>query len=550
MRITGRFRRRERYDDSRAARVVAVTAAKRAARGGALWGLVFGVMIAATESTYIKTFPTRASRELIAHSVAGNAGFAALFGPIHNIDTVAGYTAYKVGYTLIVLGAIWGLLVATRLLRGEEDAGRWELFLAGRNDRTRAVTQTVAGLLSGVSVLWYVSVIFAVGSGRSANVGFGAGASLFLVTAVVSSAAMFVAVGVLTSQLAATRHDANLIGAGVIAGSYLIRMVADSDSTLVWLRWASPFGWIEELRPLTGSKPFAFVPIAAFVAAGVGSAVLIARRRDLGASVFANRDTARPRTFLLGGQAGLTLRLTRATLIAWVAVLGTVGLVFGLVTQAAGKALSATTSLNKIVGRMGATRVGAVVYLGLVFTIAAALVAIAVAGQISAIRNEESEGHLDNLVVRSVARRKWLAVRAVVGAGLVAISSALAGVAAWIGAATQHAGLGFGELVRAGINVSPPAAFVLGVGVLVYGVWPRRAIAVTYALVIWSFIVDTIALIFNSNHWLRDTSPLAHISPAPAANPNWTAAAWLVGLGALACVAGIVAFSRRDLEGA
>jgi ABC-2 type transport system permease protein len=511
---------------------------------------VFGVLIAAAESTYVKTFPTQASRQLMARSFTGNAGFAALFGPIRNLDTVAGYTAYKVGYTIIVLGAIWGLLVATRLLRGEEEAGRWELFLAGHNNGTRAVVQTVAGLFSGVVTLWYVTVIFAVASGRAPKVAIGAGRSLFFVTAFVSAAAMFVAVGVLTSQLAATRHDANLIGAGVIAGSYLIRMVADSDAALGALRWASPFGWIEELRPLTGSRPFAFAPIGAFITVCIGGAVVVARRRDLGASVFANRDTARPRTFLLGGQAGLTIRLTRATLVAWVAVLATVGLVFGLVTQAAGRALGQVTALNKVMGRMGATRAGAVVYLGLVFTIAAALVAIAVAGQISAIRNEESNGHLDNLIVRSVPRWQWLAVRAVVGAALVAVSSVLAGVAAWIGAATQHAGLGVGELVRAGVNVSPPAVLVLGIGVLVYGLWPRRAVAVTYGLVVWSFVADTVALIFNSNHWIRDTSPLAHISPAPAANPNWTSASWLAGLGLLACLVGIAAFSRRDVQGA
>jgi ABC-2 type transport system permease protein len=538
------------YDDSRAARVVAVTAAKRAARGGALWGLVFGVLIAASESTYVKTFPTLASRRLMARSFTGNAGFAALFGPIHNLDSVAGYTAYKVGYTIIVLGSIWGLLVATRLLRGEEDAGRWELFLAGRTNGARALLQTVAGLGAGVASVWYVTVIFAVASGRGAKVGIGPSRSLFFVTALVSATAMFVAAGVLASQLAATRHDANLIGAGAIAGSYLVRMVADSDAALGWLRWASPFGWIEELRPLAGSKPLGFVPIVGFAAACVGTAVVIARRRDLSGSVFASRDAARPHTLLLGGQAGLTIRLTRATFVAWTAVLATVGLVFGLVTQAAGRALGAVTALNKVMGRMGATRAGAVVYLGLVFTIAAALVAIAVAGQISAMRNEESNGYLDNLVVRSVPRWRWLAVRAAVGAGLVAVSSLLAGVAAWIGAATQHAGLGIGELVRAGVNVAPPAALVLGVGVLVYGLWPRRAVAVTYGLVVWSFTVDTVALLFGSNHWLRDTSPLTHMSPAPAADPNWTSALWLAGIGLLACVAGIAAFTRRDLQGA
>jgi hypothetical protein len=45
---------------------------------------------------------------------------------------VAGYTVWKSFMFLIVVGSAWGLLTGTKLLRGEEDAGRWELLLAGR----------------------------------------------------------------------------------------------------------------------------------------------------------------------------------------------------------------------------------------------------------------------------------------------------------------------------------------------------------------------------------------------------------------------------------
>jgi putative exporter of polyketide antibiotics len=54
----------------------------------------------------------------------------------------------------------------------------------------------------------------------------------------------------------------------------------------------------------------------------------------------------------------------------------------------------------------------------------------------------------------------------------------------------------------------------------------------------------------SSNHWLRDTSPLLHIAPVPAADPNWTAATWLVGLGLLVAALGTAAFGRRDAVGA
>jgi ABC-2 type transport system permease protein len=225
------------------------------------------------------------------------------------------------------------------------------------------------------------------------------------------------------------------------------------------------------------------------------------------------------------------------------------GLVFGLVTQAAGTSLQGSPTLQRVISRLGATGAGAVTYLGYVFLIAAGLVAIAVAGQISAIRNEEESGHLDNLLVGPVARWRWLGVRLACGVGLVVLAGLATGAAAWIGATTQHAAVGLGDLLRAGLNVTPPAVFVLGIGVLAYGLWPRLAVPVTYGLVVWSFLVETIASITGAGRWLRDTSPVLHITPAPAAPPDWTAALWLVGLGLVAALVGIAAFTRRDLQG-
>ncbi len=202
-----------------------------------------------------------------------------------------------------------------------------------------------------------------------------------------------------------------------------------------------------------------------------------------------------------------------------------------------------------MIERLGGNGSGAASYLGFVFIVAAGLVAIAVAGQIAAVRNEEADGHLENLLVRPVARWRWLGVRLGIGVGLVVVASALVGIAAWVGASSQHAGIGFGELLKAGLNVAPPAVFVLGIGGLAYGLWPRGAIGVVYGLVVWSFLVEVLSSIGGSGRWLRDTSPLLHITPAPAANPDWTAAAWLVALGLLAAAAGILAFGRRDLIG-
>jgi polyether ionophore transport system permease protein len=541
---------RDVYGERRAARTVAVTTARRAGKQGALWGLVFGGTISASASSYAGLFPTRASRMAMARTLEGNTAWAALFGPLRRLDTVAGYTLYKAGMSVIIFGAVWGLLIATRVFRGDEDAGRWELFLSGQTTRGRAAVQAAIGLGVGLVALWAVTFALTAATGHSADVNIGAGASLFFVSALLSAAAMFMGIGVFVSELAATRRDANLIGAAALAGSYLVRMVADSDPSIAWLRWASPIGWIEQAQPLTGSKPIAFVPMAALVVVFVAAGIRIASTRDLGASAVASRDHSKPRTLLLGGQAGLTLRLTRPVVAAWLVAMVVTGLVFGLVAQAAGTALRGAQGIEEAIQRLGATTSGAASYLGFVFIVAAGLMAIAVGGQIAATRNEEAAGHLDNLLVRPVARWKWLGVRLAVGLGLVVVASALAGIAAWVGAMSQHADLGLGELIGAGLNVVPPALFILGVGGLAFGAWPRGAIGVVYGLVVWSFLVEVLSAAFDSSHWLRDTSPLLHIAPVPAADPNWMAAGWLVGLGLLAAGVGMAAFGRRDLVGA
>jgi ABC-2 type transport system permease protein len=544
------MRRDASYDNRHAATAVLANTAGRAARPGLLWGLVFGALIAAQMSTYSSAFPTAQSRADLVAATEGNVAFSALFGPIHDIDTVAGYTAYKVSMTLVILGAIWGLFLATSVTRGEEDRGSWELLLAGQTTRRRAATDAALGVGAGLLALWAPTALLAASVGWSSRVAIPVTASVFLATAVAAVAAMFAAIGLLAGQLAASRHDANVLGAGALAVAYLIRMVADSDPSLGWLRWASPLGWFEQLRPLTGSRPLAFVPIAALVAVLVAVAIAVAGRRDLGSSALRGRDRPPARTFLLGGQAGLTVRLTRTAVLAWSFSLAATGLAMGLVTQSAGTALKTSPTLERVLGRLGGDRTGAVLYLGYVFVIAAVLVAIAVAGQISAIRNEEADGSLDNLLVRPVARWKWLGVRLGVGLVLVLAASALAGVAAWIGTVSQHGDVGFGELLRAGLNVAPPGVFALGVGALVFGLLPRFAIGVTYGLVVWSFVVEIVSAVVGSNHWVRDTSLLLHVTPAPAAAPDWTSAGWLVGLGIAAAAIGVAAFSRRDLVAA
>jgi ABC-2 type transport system permease protein len=534
----------------RCALTAATLTTRRAARSGAVWGVLFGLLIYNDAVTYHTSSPTPAARADIVRTFGDNAAFAAILGPARRLDTVGGFISWRLLALLVWIGAIWGLLTATRLLRREEDAGRWELLLAGRTTRGRATAQAIAGLAAGWVVLWAVAAAATVAAGSRATVGFSTSGSLLYATAATASAAMFLAIGALTSQLGATRRQANGLAALVFAAAYLIRLIADSVDGAGWLRWASPLGWIEELQPLTGAQPLALAPIALLVAGASGLAILLAGRRDAGAAMLARRAPVRMRTRLLDSSALLGVRLERWVALAWIGGLALAGAIFGITARSAAQGNVAVDEIERTVGRLGAHPASATAaWIGYEFLYLAALLTFAAAGQIAAMRSEEADGHLDHLLARPLDRRSWLAGRLGFGATFVVTAALATGLAAWAGVGGSG-GLGLGPMLQAGLNLIAPALLVLGLGTLLLGVAPRLAMPILYALVLWSFLIEIVGTSITSSQWLLDTALFTHVGPVPAASLNWPAMAILTGLGLLAALAGLAAFAHRDLAAA
>ena len=91
----------------------------------------------------------------------------------------------------------------------------------------------------------------------------------------------------------------------------------------------------------------------------------------------------------------------------------------------------------------------------------------------------------------------------------------------------------------------PPALCLLGLGVLVFGMWPRLTAFVAYGALGWSFLVDVIGGAVNVNHWVLDTSVLHQMAAVPAVSPNWMAGAVLIGISVIAALIGGVGFGHQ-----
>jgi len=529
--------------------VIARYAAIKGMRSGILWGYVFGVTVASSALGYVTAYKTTAERANFALTFGSNAGLDAIAGPANQLQTVGGYTVWKSLAFLCVLGAIWGTLISTRLLRGEEESGRWELFVSGQTTPRRATGQVLLGLAAALATLFGVTSVITVVIGQFPSVHIPAGSMIFFSAALVSSAAVYLAAGALAAQLAATRRQAAWYAGTTLGVSYALRMVADSGTGLGWLRWATPLGWVEELEPLTKPHPLGFLPIVGLTALLAGVAVHLSGTRDLDASVLAERASARPHTQLLSGPLGLAVRLSRFLLAAWMLAIAAMAALLGFVAKQAGKAFSNTPSIERVFQKLGAHGAGALSYLGVSFLMLAVLFAFVGVALVSAARTEEASGRLDALLVRPVSRSSWLVSRLVVTFAAVIGGGVVAGLFEWLGAASEHAGVPFGRLLGAGLNVVPPAVFIVGLGVLALGVWPRVTSALMFAALVWSFLAELVGDLVGSNHWLLDTSVFHQMTAAPAVNPDWTSGSALVALGLAAALVGGIAFRARDLEG-
>lgn len=516
-------------------------------KGAVVWALAFGATVASTAITYANSYPDRATRAHLAATTGRDRGLAMLLGPVSAINTVGGYTVYKGFVFLTAIGAVWGLLLATRLLRGEEDAGRWQVVLAGATRAGRATTATLVALFGAVAVLGAGTTAISLLVARDPGLGFGLGSTLLYGCSLTVAPAVFVAIGALTSQLGRTRRVATTLGMETFGVFFVVRMVADSGPSTHWLLWLTPFGWIERMRPFTENNLLPLLLAVVAVVALSAVAVRLAATRDAGSGVIAGRDVARLRPFGLGSPTRLALRLDLPVLTAWFVGSIATGFAFGLIGKVAKGVVS--SSVTDTLDKFGVGGTNFVLqFFGVAFLLVATVVALIPVAELGAAAEDETSGRLFSLLAQPVRRVTVLGGRIAIAAVTIVVTAALTGLAAWLGATSQGVEPGAGRMVGAGLNVVPTALLVLGFGVVVIALAPRYAVRAVYTVVIASVILDLLTALVSGASWLDNFSLFHYMALAPASHVDPTTVIVTLALAAACTGAGLALFRRRDVR--
>ncbi len=522
--------------------------ARRVLRDGRVRTLAFAYLFAAVAYiqpvSYRHTYPTNADRLAFAHAFGANKAVVLFYGKAYDLLSVGGYSAWRVGGLLSLFSAVFGLLAAVRAMRADEDAGRTELVLAGIVGRRALYVVSLAAIGAAAALLWVALLAGSVAAGLTL------GGSAYLALAVVSMVPVFVGVGAVTSQLAPTRRMALELGGAVIALSFLLRVIADTSSGAGWLRWATPLGWAEELRPFTGARPAVLALAAAASVVLLIAAGRVAITRDIGAGVLAAKDTAPPRLALLSSPTRQALRSERTSLLVWLASIGLFATVVGVISNSISSA-GISRQLDQELAKLGS---GSVLtpkgYLGFSFLFFVVAISLFCCSQIAAARHEEADERLETLLALPVSRRRWLGGRLVLAAGAAVLISLVAGALAWAGAASQGVEISLATMLGAGANCLPVSVLFLGAAALAYGAFPRASAGIAYGLVAVAFLWQLFGALLGAPRWLVDVTPFAHIGLVPAQAFDAVGAVSMVAIGLLACGGGLWLFCRRDLIGA
>jgi ABC-2 type transport system permease protein len=528
------------------------------------WGIGMGLVVLqplAAASTVVGTATGRPSLTQLASAFAFNAAPVAL-------GTVAGYATWKVGVFMLIM-AIWPLLAASRMLRGEEERGSLDVLLSVPRPRARVALEKLAAMWTALLAMAALIGLIAFVGSRSFNPGFGFGDALLFGLDLALVCAVFGGLALLISQFTLDHRRA----AGWTGALLLVLVVLDSVHRLFpdaeWVSRLSPVYYYNLSKPLVtsyGTSPGGMLVLFALTLVLSGAAVWLFARRDAGAVVplpgwlrLPRRAAPRGRALPVDDWSLRGVYLRSLAMIAVPTLWWTVGIAGFAAFMVVGVAqveetisgLAMTGSVIKtVVEKVGGgdVQTNATLLSAIFVLLPVLLMAFAVTQVSRWSADEEEEGRLELVLSTPQSRQRVLLGRFAALSTATVLIGVLTLAASAVAAAAVGLKLDGGNLAAATLGIIPMGLLVAAIGYLASG-WLRAAVdtgLVSFVIAIWFFI----SLVGPELQWpdavLRLSAfyyygtPLVH-------GLQVTSVLGLVVVSALALAAGSWRFAGKDI---
>ena len=525
------------------------------------WGIGMGLVVVSPMASVAALVTTPQAREQLvslAATFAWNADTVA-------VDTIGGYATFKIGIFIFLI-AVWPLLAASRMLRGEEDRGSLDVLLSLPRPRLRVALEKLAAMWTALLAMGVLIGLLAFAGGKKFGADFGLGDGLLFGLNLALICAVIGGVALLISQFTQERGPA----AGWTAGLLLIFVVLDMVHRVVpnteWISRLSPIYYYNLSKPLVpsyGTNAGGMLVQLALAVLLSGAAVWLFERRDVGGTVPLPRWLQLPerpanRALPVGDWSLRSVYTRSLAMIATPTFWWTLGIagwavwvvfVVQLIEVRLTNLLSGSPAMVDLLKNLGGgdVSINAGFLSAMFIFLPLFLMAFAVT-QVSSWSADEQDGRLELVLTSPQPRLQVVLGRFAALATATVVISLITLLASVVAAAAAGLKLDTGNLAAATLGMIPLGLLVAAIGYLASG-WLRSAAdtgLLSFLLAAWffvSFIGPELKLpeaTLRLSAFYYYGTPLLH-------GLQVTSVVGVIAVAALALGIGALRFARKDI---
>ncbi|MFT4186664.1 MAG: ABC-2 transporter permease [Micrococcaceae bacterium] len=504
--------------------------------------ILIGLLPIFTYRSFLDLFPTDSDKYKMAAEMGTNGFFKILIGPIYDITTPGGFTAWRVGAFTALFAAICIMIGIIRTSRKAEENSSVELLLSTPIKRNVPLAASFTTLAISCILLGVTTFLTLLLNGAPF-----AGTTL-LSLAFIFITGTFGVIALLLAQIFDDSPSATAYSLGLVAFTFLIRVLGDSKDELHWISWMSPFEWVNRTESYA-KNVWDILTVPAAVIAVLSIVVWkLYENRDIG-DAYIHRDYGKPNApKWLKSTLALSYKLNTASLLRWTISTIILALVMSQAATSAGDVASASSEAEQVFQRLGDSLTMNQAMVNSLIIILAIVLAVFPSMMIRRMTSEEHDSHLAFLLSSGpVSRIKWYfsyVLLAVLVTIFLFVVAAL--IFAWNTSRVLN-GVAFEKVFLNIIGYLPASLLIASIAALLYTM-AQSTMKLTMLPITLVALITIIGPIFNLPDWAIKVSPFASVPNFYETNPYFIPSLIFVGAAIVIFCLSALFFKRRDIE--